>query len=128
MFPLGQYNKHFVKELADQIGFVKIAKKKESIGICFIGDRTFQSFINEVSRIKFIKFYFYYNCRLYFQYIEAKPGKFIDIDTGQTVGEHLGIHNWTLGQRCRISGCLKPYFVHKKDVKTDTIYVVRFNF
>ena len=49
----------------------------------------------------------------------------MDIDSGEKVGEHLGIHMWTLGQRCRIGGYLKPYYVASKDPETQTIYVVR---
>lgn len=49
----------------------------------------------------------------------------MDVDSGEIVGEHLGIHMWTLGQRCRIGGCLKPYYVASKDPRTQTIYVVR---
>lgn len=103
MFPVGTLNKHQVKEIADSIGLNKIAKKKESIGICFIGDRTFQSFIND--------------------YIDIKPGSFVDIETGKVVGSHQGIHHWTLGQRCNIAGSLKPYFAYRKDPQTSTIYV-----
>lgn len=103
MFPVGTLNKHQVKEIADKIGLDRIAKKKESIGICFIGDRTFQSFIND--------------------YIDVLPGCFVDVDTGKVVGSHKGLHNWTLGQRCNISGCLKPFFVYRKDPETSTIYV-----
>lgn len=103
MFPIGSLNKHEVKEIADKIGLKKIARKKESIGICFIGDRTFQSFIND--------------------YIDVRPGNFVDIDTGKVVGTHQGVHNWTLGQRCNISGVVKAFFVYRKDPKTATIYV-----
>lgn len=103
MFPVGNMNKHQVKEIADKIGLTKIAKKKESIGICFIGDRTFQKFIND--------------------YIEVKPGNFVDIDTGKVVGTHQGIHNWTLGQRCNIHSQLKAFFIYRKDPQSSTILV-----
>lgn len=46
------------------------------------------------------------------------------METGRVVGKHRGIHHWTLGQRCRITGQAKAYFVYKKDVETNTIYVV----
>lgn len=103
MFPVGSLNKHQVKQIAVEIGLIKIASRKESIGICFIGDRTFQSFISE--------------------YIDAKQGNFVDFDTGKVMGTHDGIHTWTLGQRCKISGTPKPYFVYRKDLTTSTIYV-----
>lgn len=102
MFPVGSLLKHEVKRIADEIGLNKISKKKESIGICFIGDRSFQSFIND--------------------YIKEKPGEFVDIDTGKVVGTHQGIHNWTLGQRSRAWG-VKAFFVYRKDPKTNRIYV-----
>lgn len=105
MFPLGELNKSLVKKIAVENGLEKISMKKESMGICFIGSRKFQEFIDE--------------------YIPRKPGKFVDIDTGEIVGEHMGIHQWTLGQRCNIGGKSKAYFTAKKDVATNKIYVVR---
>ncbi|CAD7087611.1 unnamed protein product [Hermetia illucens] len=103
MFPIGTFLKREVKEFAQAIGLDNVANKPESTGICFIGDRNFQSFINE--------------------YIAPRLGNFVDIDTGQVVGNHNGIHCWTIGQRCRISGCLKPYYVARKDVSSNVIYV-----
>lgn len=47
----------------------------------------------------------------------------MDIDTDHVVGQHEGIHQWTLGQRCRLASFLKPYFVAQKNVSTNTIYV-----
>lgn len=103
MFPVGTLNKHKVKEIADQNGLHRIAMKKESTGICFVGKRTFQSFIND--------------------YINVKPGNFVDIESGKIVGTHQGIHNWTVGQRCNISGALKAFFVYRKEPTTSTIFV-----
>lgn len=57
------------------------------------------------------------------QYITSKRGEFVDIDSKQVVGYHEGIHQWTVGQRCRLASFLKPYFVAQKDVLTNTIYV-----
>ncbi|XP_066143682.1 mitochondrial tRNA-specific 2-thiouridylase 1 [Euwallacea fornicatus] len=105
MFPLGDLTKWEVKHIAVEHGLERIALKPESMGICFIGSRNFQDFIKE--------------------YIEDKPGKFIDIDTGQVVGEHQGIHQWTLGQRSRVHGIPEPYFICQKNVKENIIYVVQ---
>jgi tRNA-specific 2-thiouridylase len=58
------------------------------------------------------------------QYLVDKPGNFRDIDSGHVVGKHSGIHQWTVGQRCRIGGQVKPYFVARKDPKSDDIFVV----
>lgn len=100
MFPVGDLTKRQVKEIAGQIGLNNIAKKIESTGLCFVGKRTFQSFIAE--------------------FIEDKPGQFVDIDTGKVLGEHRGIHHWTLGQRTKMWGT-KGYFVYKKDPATRTV-------
>ncbi|XP_018333111.1 uncharacterized protein LOC108742407 isoform X2 [Agrilus planipennis] len=103
MFPLGTLLKSEVKNIALQNGFQKVSRKKESMGICFIGNRNFQSFIAE--------------------YIEDKPGKFVNIENGETVGDHNGIHQWTIGQRAKIDGRSLPFFVARKDLDTNTIYV-----
>lgn len=59
-----------------------------------------------------------------FQYIETRKGNFIDIDTGQVVGEHSGLHKWTVGQRCCLANWKDAYFIFKKDLNTNDIYVV----
>lgn len=53
MFPLGNYLKSQVKMMAIEIGLYQIARKKESMGICFVGKREFQDFISEVKEIHF---------------------------------------------------------------------------
>lgn len=58
------------------------------------------------------------------QYIETRKGNFIDIDTGQVVGEHSGLHKWTVGQRCCLANWKDAYFIFKKDLNTNNIYVV----
>lgn len=59
------------------------------------------------------------------QYIIDKPGDYIDLDSGLPIGKHNGIHKRTIGQRCKIAGCLKPYYVFSKDQESNTITVVR---
>lgn len=103
MFPLGNLMKSQVRRIAAESGLDYIVKKKESTGICFIGLRNFKNFIS--------------------QYLVDKPGYFRDIDNGRIVGEHSGIHQWTIGQRCRIGGQLKPYFVARKEPKCGDILV-----
>ncbi|EDX16816.1 mitochondrial tRNA-specific 2-thiouridylase 1 [Drosophila simulans] len=103
MFPLGDFQKSQVKDLAKKIGLQRLAKKKESTGICFVGKRNFKDFIQE--------------------YITSKHGPFLDIDSGAVVGHHEGIHQWTVGQRCRLSSFLQPYFVARKEAASNTIYV-----
>ncbi|XP_014473250.1 PREDICTED: mitochondrial tRNA-specific 2-thiouridylase 1 [Dinoponera quadriceps] len=104
MFPLGNYLKSYVKTIAKEAGLYRVVQKKESMGICFVGKRQFEHFISE--------------------YINDKPGDYIDLDSGLTVGKHNGIHKLTIGQRCRISGRKNASFVFKKDQETNTILVV----
>ncbi|ESP00322.1 hypothetical protein LOTGIDRAFT_200906 [Lottia gigantea] len=106
IFPVGEINKTFVRKMAVAAGLEHIVQKKESMGICFIGSRNFQSFIEE--------------------YIEQKKGNFIDIVTGKIVGEHKGwysFHYWTIGQRACIGGIDKRYFVADFKISTNDILV-----
>ena len=72
MFPIGNITKDVVKEISSIIGLEKIAQKRESMGICFIGKRKsgFANFLQE--------------------YIQPSPGPFIDIETYKEVGTHQG--------------------------------------
>ncbi|VEN50583.1 unnamed protein product [Callosobruchus maculatus] len=103
MFPVGDLTKVTVKNIAKENGLEKISTKPESMGICFIGSRNFQNFIRE--------------------YIKDKPGDFVDIDTGKVMGKHKGIHQWTLGQRARLPGLHIAYFIARKNVEKNIIYV-----
>ena len=109
MFPVGELTKPVVKEIARQAGFADIADKKESMGICFVGKkvapggRGFQEFISE--------------------YVEAKEGPLVHIDTGEEVGRHQGLHHWTIGQRVGINRDDKSYHVVSRDVATNVIQV-----
>ncbi|XP_022219173.2 mitochondrial tRNA-specific 2-thiouridylase 1 [Drosophila obscura] len=103
MFPLGDLAKSEVKSLARQIGLQRLAQKRESTGICFVGKRDFKSFIRE--------------------YIASRSGQFVDTDNGAIVGNHEGIHQWTVGQRCRLGSFLQPYFVARKEASSNTIFV-----
>ncbi|KAH0808668.1 hypothetical protein GEV33_014123 [Tenebrio molitor] len=105
MFPLGDLMKSQVKQISLSNGFEKIAWKKESMGICFIGNRNFKDFIRE--------------------YVEDKRGDFVDVDGATVIGHHNGVHQWTLGQRTRISGLYSPCFVAKKDPQNNVIYTVK---
>ncbi|KAK7493935.1 hypothetical protein BaRGS_00014817, partial [Batillaria attramentaria] len=103
VFPLGEFTKDVTKTIALEAGFEKIVQKKESMGICFIGSRQFRKFIEE--------------------YTEPTPGKFIDVETGKIVGEHKGVHYWTVGQRALIAGLKQACFIVSKDVRTQDIIV-----
>ncbi|KAK5849198.1 hypothetical protein PBY51_008858 [Eleginops maclovinus] len=103
MFPLAGLTKDFVKKIALEAGFHHVLKKKESMGICFIGERNFESFILE--------------------YLEPKPGNFVSLEDGAVVGTHKGWFTMTLGQRARIGGQRNPFFVVDKDITTGDVFV-----
>ncbi|XP_062238576.1 mitochondrial tRNA-specific 2-thiouridylase 1 [Platichthys flesus] len=103
MFPLAGLTKEFVKKIAAEAGFHHILKKKESMGICFIGERNFENFILE--------------------YLEPKPGNFVSIEDGKVLGTHKGWFTLTLGQRARIGGQRDAMFVVDKDITTGEVFV-----
>ncbi|XP_026182525.1 mitochondrial tRNA-specific 2-thiouridylase 1 isoform X1 [Mastacembelus armatus] len=103
MFPLSGLTKEFVKKIATEAGFHHILKKKESMGICFIGERNFEKFLLE--------------------YLEPKPGNFVSIEDGTVMGTHKGWFTLTLGQRARIGGQRNAWFVVDKDVSTGNVFV-----
>lgn len=94
MFPLGEMYKTDVKQLALEAGLSRLANKKESYGICFVGKRNFKEFISE--------------------YIGDKKGDYMDIETGEIIGKHDGIHNFTLGQNIKLAGSRDKMFVTRK--------------
>ncbi|WP_116136677.1 tRNA 2-thiouridine(34) synthase MnmA [Trinickia diaoshuihuensis] len=109
LFPLGEIPKTQVREIAASIGLPN-AKKKDSTGICFIGERPFREFLN--------------------RYLPTQPGPMKTPD-GNVVGEHVGLAFYTLGQRKGIgiggskSGSGEPWFVARKDMAANTLYVVQ---
>jgi tRNA-specific 2-thiouridylase len=116
LFPVGELHKTEVRRIADEIGLPN-AKKKDSTGICFIGERPFREFLN--------------------RYIAHAPGP-IKNDKGQTIAQHVGLSFYTLGQRQGLGiGGLKargaqkgggdhaPWFVARKDMASNTLWVVQ---
>jgi tRNA-specific 2-thiouridylase len=102
LFPLGQLTKPEVRELAKKFCLVT-ATKKESMGICFVGNVGIKEFLQ--------------------QYVESAPGAIID-QHGKEIGQHDGAIFYTIGQRhgLDVGGGL-PYYVTGKDMKTNEIYV-----
>lgn len=111
LFPVGDYTKTQIRELAQKLGLVTQAKK-DSTGICFIGEKRFKTFLNE--------------------FILAKPGLIKSLD-GTLLGQHDGLMFYTLGQRqgLGIGGLQKatedPWYVVDKEVATNTLFVAQSN-
>lgn len=105
LFPIGGLLKKEVRSIAEKHGLPTHAKK-DSTGICFIGERHFTSFLS--------------------QYIAAKPGPFKRLD-GTTVGEHAGVAYYTLGQRRQLGlgGPGDRWYVVAKDCEANIVYVER---
>ncbi|KGX93528.1 thiouridylase [Pontibacillus halophilus JSM 076056 = DSM 19796] len=103
MFPLGHMDKSEVREIAKE-NDLATATKKDSTGICFIGERNFKQFLSE--------------------YIPAQPGNMETMD-GEVKGKHDGLMYYTLGQRqgLGIGGPGEPWFVIGKDVERNVLYV-----
>ncbi len=104
IFPLADLDKSEIREIAKEAN-IPVADKKDSTGICFIGKRNFPEFISN--------------------YLEEKPGKIVDENTGEIVGEHRGALFYTIGQRkgLNLGGFDLPYFVSAKDVNKNIVYV-----
>ena len=104
VFPLGDIDKGEVRRIAHQLD-LPIADKKDSTGICFIGERNFREFLKN--------------------YIPMKRGDIIDIDTLEVVGQHEGVYYYTIGQRkgFGVGGNRGPYFCVGKDVKKNILYL-----
>jgi tRNA-specific 2-thiouridylase len=105
LFPVGELPKSEVRRLATAAGLAT-ATKKDSTGICFIGERNFAKFLS--------------------QYVQAKPGKIRSL-AGEVLGEHQGVCYYTLGQRkgLRLGGEGDAYFVVAKDPKRNIVFVER---
>lgn len=107
IFPVGELNKSEVRRIAREQGFSNAAKK-DSTGICFIGERNFKQFL--------------------MQYLPAQPGEMVD-EIGKVVGRHDGLMYYTLGQRKglgiggRSDGTGESWFVVGKDLKRNLLIV-----
>ncbi|XP_061496285.1 mitochondrial tRNA-specific 2-thiouridylase 1 isoform X2 [Rhineura floridana] len=103
IFPLGELTKHFVKKIAAEHHLHRVLQRKESMGICFIGERNFEKFILE--------------------YLEPHPGNFVSIEDNKVIGIHKGWFLYTLGQRAKIGGLKDAWFVVDKDIASGDLFV-----
>ena len=109
LFPLGEIAKRDVRRIAQEIGLPN-ARKKDSTGICFIGERPFRDFLN--------------------RYLRYAPGDMVTPE-GRVVGQHVGLSFYTLGQRQGLGiggsreGNGEPWFVAAKDLPSNRLVVVQ---
>lgn len=106
LFPLQNLQKSEVRKIAEE-NSLATAKKKDSTGICFIGERNFRKFLQT--------------------YLPASPGKILDV-SGKEVGEHMGLMYYTIGQRRGlglggVQGEEGRWFVLRKDLEHNVLYV-----
>ena len=104
LFPVGDYTKPEIRKIAEE-NDLNVAHKKDSTGICFIGERNYQKFIEN--------------------YLKPNPGDIVDVDTKKVIGRHTGLMNYTIGQRRNvgISGNSKRHYVCGKNVEKNILYV-----
>lgn len=104
IFPLQDLTKPEIRNIASDKGLVT-AKKKDSTGICFIGERNFTKFLEN--------------------YLPNIPGKIVNIETNEVVGEHIGLMYYTLGQRrgLNLGGFKDKSYVAKKDLENNILYI-----
>lgn len=104
LFPVGGLTKPEVRKIAEENN-IPVAKKKDSTGICFIGERHFKDFLKN--------------------YLPNIPGDIINIETKKRVGEHIGLMYYTIGQRkgLDIGGTKDRLFVVGKDIEKNILYV-----
>ncbi|WP_053145584.1 tRNA 2-thiouridine(34) synthase MnmA [Erwinia billingiae] len=109
LFPVGELAKPEVRRIAEELELIT-AKKKDSTGICFIGERKFRDFLG--------------------RYLPAQPGPILNAE-GEVVGEHQGLMYHTLGQRKGLgiggtkAGSEEPWYVVDKDVANNILVVAQ---
>lgn len=104
LFPLGDLTKPEVREIAHKYGLIT-ADKKDSTGICFIGERNFKKFLEN--------------------YLPNKEGNIVNIETNEILGKHQGLMYYTIGQRrgLNVGGTSDRLFVVGKDLNKNILYV-----
>ena len=102
LFPIGHYMKDEVRQIAEREHLVN-AKRKDSQGICFLGKISYNDYIR--------------------RYLGEQPGDVIELETGKRIGEHRGLWFHTIGQRKGMGFGGGPWFVVKKDVAENILYV-----
>ena len=107
IFPLANLEKPEIRQIASELNIESVATKKDSTGICFIGERNFRQFLSN--------------------YLPSKDGDIVDVNTGKVIARHVGVLYYTIGQRkgLNIDHEKGPWFVVGKDVVKNILYVCR---
>ena len=106
LFPIGKYNKSEIRNFAEKFNLPN-KSRKDSQGICFLGQIKFTDFIKH--------------------HLGVNKGEIIDIDSGRVMGEHEGYYYYTIGQRSGLGLGGGPWYVVKKDISGNKIYISREN-
>lgn len=104
MFPIGRLMKQEVRGIALRAGLPN-AKRRDSQGICFLGKINYNDFVR--------------------RFLGEKEGNIVELETGRTLGRHRGYWFYTIGQRKGLGLGGGPWFVIRKDVERNTVYVAR---
>ena len=102
LFPIGHYMKDEVRQIAEREHLVN-ARRKDSQGICFLGKINYNDYIR--------------------RYLGENPGLVLELETGKRIGEHRGLWFHTIGQRKGLGFGGGPWYVVKKDVASNTLFV-----
>lgn len=102
VFPIGHLWKHEVRDIAENAGLLN-AKRKDSQGICFLGNIDFRDYVKK--------------------YLGEHPGDVRELETGKKIGEHRGLWFYTIGQRKGLGFGGGPWFVVKKNLKRNILFV-----
>lgn len=102
IFPIGHYEKNEVREIAEREKLIN-ARRKDSQGICFLGNIDYNEYVR--------------------RYLGEQPGDVIELETGKKIGSHKGLWFHTIGQRKGLGFGGGPWFVVKKDVENNVLFV-----
>jgi tRNA-specific 2-thiouridylase len=106
LFPIGTYTKNEIRELAKGYRLPNMVRK-DSQGICFLGQIKFNEFVKH--------------------HLGELPGDIVDVDTNKIMGKHTGYYYYTIGQRSGLGLGGGPWYVVKKDISNNIIYISREN-
>lgn len=106
LFPIGNFTKKEIRQLADKFKLPNM-KRKDSQGICFLGQIKFNEFIKH--------------------HLGELPGDIVDIHSNKIMGKHIGYYYYTIGQRSGLGLGGGPWYVVKKDIRNNLVFISKEN-